>query len=215
MILIIRWANSDNLIISSSYHCHLPTLQDRDRTTRGRSHYKIGDRTVILDRTGFGLGIGVSKLELKLKRVRPAACIHFFMARDKYHELVKAALVKEGWLITDDPLIVEAGKRKIQVDLGAERLIAAEKEGEKIAVEVKSFIGASTLHDFYEALGQFNFYQYALEKKMPERSLFLAVPDDTFEEFFKEDFIAELLVRYQVKMLVYRIDEACIEQWIK
>ena len=117
------------------------------------------------------------------------------MARDKYHELVKAALVKEGWLITDDPLIVEAGRRKIQVDLGAERLIAAEKEGEKIAVEVKSFIGVSTLHDFYEALGQFNFYQYALEKKMPERSLFLAAPDDTFEEFFKEEFISELLVR--------------------
>ncbi|NEO64853.1 MAG: fatty-acid oxidation protein subunit alpha, partial [Moorea sp. SIO4G2] len=55
------------------------------------------------------------------------------MARDKYHELVKAALVKERWLITDDPLIVEAGKRKIQVDLGAERLIAAQKDGEKIA----------------------------------------------------------------------------------
>ena len=137
------------------------------------------------------------------------------MARDKYHELVKTALVKEGWVITDDPLIVEAGKRKIQVDLGAERLIAAEKEGEKIAVEIKSFIGVSTLHDFYEALGQFNFYQYALEKKMPERSLFLAVPDDTYEDFFKEDFIAQLLIRYQVKMIVYRIDEARIEQWIK
>ena len=137
------------------------------------------------------------------------------MAKDKYHELVKAALIKEGWLITDDPLIVEAGKRKIQVDLGLERLIAAEKAGEKIAVEIKSFIGVSTLHDFYEALGQFNFYQYALEKKMPERSLFLAVPDDTYEEFFQEDFITELLIRYQVKMLIYRIDQPLIERWIK
>ncbi|AOY83579.1 MULTISPECIES: element excision factor XisH family protein [Moorena] len=136
------------------------------------------------------------------------------MARDKYHELVKAALVKERWLITDDPLIVEAGKRKIQVDLGAERLIAAEKDGEKIAIEIKSFIGVSTLHDFYQALGQFSFYKYALEKKMPERTLFLAVPDDTYEDFFKEDFITELLARYQVKMLVYRIDEATIERWI-
>ncbi|WP_414620623.1 element excision factor XisH family protein [Calothrix sp. CCY 0018] len=137
------------------------------------------------------------------------------MARDKYHEIVKVALIKEGWLITDDPLVVEAGKRKIQVDLGAERLIAAEKEGEKIAVEIKSFIGVSTLQDFYLALGQFNFYQYALEKKMPERTLFLAVPDDIYEDFFQESFIQELLIRYQVKMLVYQIKKGIIEAWIK
>jgi len=137
------------------------------------------------------------------------------MARDKYHEVVKTALVKDGWLITDDPLIVEAGKRKIQVDLGAERLLAAEKEGEKIAVEVKSFVGVSALHDFYQALGQFNFYQYALEKKMPERTLFLAVPVDIYEDFFKEDFIEDLLACYQVKLLVYQIDPAIIEQWIR
>ncbi|NJL80171.1 MAG: fatty-acid oxidation protein subunit alpha [Richelia sp. RM2_1_2] len=137
------------------------------------------------------------------------------MARDKYHQIVKAALVKEGWLITDDPLFVEAGKRKIQVDLGAERLIAAEKAGEKIAVEIKSFIGVSTLQDFYLALGQFNFYQYALEKKMPERILFLAIPDDIYEDFFQDNFIQDLLRRYQVKMLIYHIEKEIIERWIK
>ena len=136
------------------------------------------------------------------------------MARDKYHDLVREALEREGWVITDDPLIVEAGKRKVQVDLGAERLIGAEKDGMKIAVEIKSFVGISTLHDFYEALGQFNFYQFALQKKMPERILFLAVPEDAYEDFFKEDFIEELLSSYHVKMFVYNITKPVIEKWI-
>ena len=33
------------------------------------------------------------------------------------------------------------------VDLAAEELVAAEKEGRKIAVEIKSFIGASEIED--------------------------------------------------------------------
>jgi len=43
-------------------------------------------------------------------------------AKDKYHELVKTALVKDGWTITDDPLYVPTGNRKtVKIDLGAER----------------------------------------------------------------------------------------------
>lgn len=137
------------------------------------------------------------------------------MAPDKYHALVKQALVKDGWTITDDPLLVEAGKRKVQIDLGAERLIGAEKGNEKIAVEIKSFTGVSTLKDFYLALGQFNFYAYSLEQKMPERVLFLAVPDDTYEDFFQESFIQDLLERYGVRIIVYRSAAAEILQWIR
>ena len=137
------------------------------------------------------------------------------MAKDKYHQLVKTALVNEGWSITDDPRFVSAGSRKIQVDLGAQRLITAERDHEKIAVEVKSFVGLSTLHDFYEALGQFNFYQYALEKVMPDRELFLAVPSDTYYDFLKEDFIQGLIAHHQVKLITYRVKEGVIEQWIR
>lgn len=72
--------------------------------------------------------------------------------KDIYHSLVRRALEKDGWKI-HDPLIIPAGKRKIKVDLGAEPLIAAEKNSEKIAVEVKSFLNLSLLYDFYEALG--------------------------------------------------------------
>ena len=61
------------------------------------------------------------------------------MARDKFHQEVRNALENEGWKITDDPLYLKVGKIPIHIDLGAEKLIGAEKAGEKIAVEVKTF----------------------------------------------------------------------------
>jgi hypothetical protein len=57
--------------------------------------------------------------------------------------------------------------------LGAEKVIVAEKAGRKIAVEIKSFIGSSTLSEFHLALGQFLNYRYALEDIEPDRVLYL------------------------------------------
>ena len=75
------------------------------------------------------------------------------MAKDKYHDLVRDALEKDGWTITDDPLRIQVEELTIKIDLGAEKLIAAEKEGQKIAVEIKSFIGHSVITDSYLAIG--------------------------------------------------------------
>ncbi len=82
------------------------------------------------------------------------------MAKDKYHEQVKDALVNEGWTITHDPYKIKVGKRTAFIDLGAERndVIAAEKGIEKIAVEIKSFLGHSDLNGFEDELGQFLIY---------------------------------------------------------
>jgi hypothetical protein len=74
-------------------------------------------------------------------------------ARDKYHEPCKAALIKDGWIVTDDPLHLEYGTKDMYVDLGAQEVIAAEKSGRKIAVEIKSFLGRSEMADLQLALG--------------------------------------------------------------
>ena len=73
--------------------------------------------------------------------------------RDRYHDAVVHALEKGGWTITDDPLTVRYGDRRLFVDLGAENLIAAEKDQNRIAVEIKSFVGQSEVHDLEVALG--------------------------------------------------------------
>jgi hypothetical protein len=64
-------------------------------------------------------------------------------AKDKYHESLRRALEKDGWTVTDDPFRLVWGKRDFYVDFGAERIVAAEKAGRRIAVEVKSFLSSS------------------------------------------------------------------------
>ena len=76
-------------------------------------------------------------------------------AKDIHHDTVKAALIKDGWSITDDPLILKIGTRNVLVDLGAEKLIAAERGATKIAVEVKTFISPSPINDLEKAWRHF------------------------------------------------------------
>ena len=136
------------------------------------------------------------------------------MAKDRYHKLVKKALQDLDWLVTDDPLYIPTLKRKLEVDLGAERVIGAEKGDLKIAVEIKSFLGLSEIHEFYNALGQFNYYQLALEDDQPDRILYLAVPSDIYETLFTEPLTLKAIQRYNIKIIVYNIEEETIEKWI-
>lgn len=108
-----------------------------------------------------------------------------------------------------------AGKRDVEIDLGAEYLIGAERAGEKIAVEIKTFSGVSHLYDFYRALGQFKFYQLALKKSEPNRLLLLAVSDEVYESFFEESFVQELLQHEDVKIVLYSVATETIVRWIK
>lgn len=86
-----------------------------------------------------------------------------------FHESVKKALQKEQWIITSDPLKFKFGEVNFQIDLGAEKIIAAEKGNEKIAIEIKSFLNPSAITDFYSALGQFLSYRLALAGYEAER----------------------------------------------
>lgn len=135
-------------------------------------------------------------------------------ARDVFHEAVKQALQKEQWHITDDPLRFKFGNVNFQVDLGAEQLIAADRSGEKIAVEIKSFLNPSAITDFYAALGQFLSYRLALESVEPDRALFLAIPMDVYQTFFQFEFTQTAIQRYQVSIVVFDPIEEVIVQWI-
>ena len=92
-------------------------------------------------------------------------------------------------MITHDPYELRVGGVEMYVDLGAEQLIAAERDQIKIAIEVKSFIGASAISEFHNAHGQFLDYRFALEEEEPDRKLFLAVPVKTYRTFFSLRFI--------------------------
>lgn len=133
-------------------------------------------------------------------------------ARDIFHNAVKNALQKEQWIITHDPLSLDIGGVEMYIDLGAEKLIAAEKDGEKIAVEIKSFLGGSAISEFHTALGQFMNYRLALMEE-PDRILYLAVPSDTYKSFFKLHFIQLVIQQYQIKLMVYDYLNEVIVKW--
>ncbi|NJK74089.1 MAG: fatty-acid synthase [Microcoleus sp. SU_5_6] len=134
-------------------------------------------------------------------------------AKDFYHDTVRTALIKDGWTITNDPLILKIGKRSTFVDLGAEKLIAAERGAEKIAVEIKSFLGPSTISDLENAWGQFFLYARALRKREPERRLYLAVSHNIFESLFQEEAGQLLLEEPDFRLIVFDANSEEIIQW--
>jgi hypothetical protein len=134
-------------------------------------------------------------------------------AKDLYHNSVKSALIKDGWTITDDPYILTFGQRNVFVDLGAERVLAAERGEEKIAVEVKSFQSASEIHDLELALGQYVFYRSLIGRFEAERRLFLAVPESIFLSTLEEPIARPVLEDLDVALLVFDPQQEVIVRW--
>lgn len=137
------------------------------------------------------------------------------MARkDLFHEAVRSALEKDGWVITDDPLDLTVGEVELLADLGAERLIAANRGHEKIAIEIKSFVGQSPVSEFHKAIGQYENYRLSLEELEPDRSIWLAIPVLAWNDFFQRPFIQKAIQRYRIEMIIFDPDSAQILQWI-
>jgi XisH protein len=133
---------------------------------------------------------------------------------DIIHNSVKNALIKDGWSITDDPYIIQYRRATLYADLGAERPIAAERHGQKLVVEVKSFIGASKIQDLKEALGQYDIYRYLLEETAPERKLYIAISKVAYNTFFTQDVAQLILNKHQLPVIVVDIEVEEITQWI-
>ncbi len=135
-------------------------------------------------------------------------------ARDAFHAPVRHALERDGWTITHDPLRLSVRRRKLYVDLGAERVIAAEKGVRKIAVEIKTFSGPSDVKDLEDAVGQFVLYEHALRRAEPDRSLYLAVPDAVWALVFAAS-LGEILIDDKVlRVLTFDPAKEAITRWI-
>ncbi|HBR00442.1 MULTISPECIES: element excision factor XisH family protein [unclassified Roseofilum] len=135
------------------------------------------------------------------------------MAKDRFHESVKTALIKEGWTITSDPLIIRIDRVRLEIDLAAEKVFAAEKDGRKIAVEVKGFMNPSAIYDFHAALGQFLNYRLGLQMTDPLRNLYLAVPVDIFNDFFQERFVQVAILQHRLSIITYDPDLEEVIEW--
>ncbi|KAB8331196.1 fatty-acid oxidation protein subunit alpha [Scytonema tolypothrichoides VB-61278] len=136
-------------------------------------------------------------------------------AKDIYHNTVKNALIKDGWTITHDPLRIRLARgRNLFVDLGAERLLAAERGKEKIAVEVKSFTRPSDMKDLEEAVGRFVLYAQLLKRYYPEHVLYLAVSENTGRTVFEEEAGQTLIDDGIIRLMTFDPSQEVIIRWI-
>jgi len=134
-------------------------------------------------------------------------------ALDIYHNAAKQALIKDGWTITHDPLHLRWGRKDMYVDLGAKRLIIAEREEQKIAVEVKSFLGVSEMQAFRDAVGQFAIYRSVLRRTYPDHVLYLAIRDVVYSSFFEEPIGQILIEDENLKLIIFDAEKEEILQW--
>jgi len=138
------------------------------------------------------------------------------MAKDVIHDAVKNALIKDGWTITADPFHIQYEEFELFVDLAAERSpIAAEKNGRKILVEIKSFIGRSFVQDLQKALGQYFVYLGFMPVVAPDYELFMAVSKWAYQRHFEKKAAQFLMQKYQVSIIVVNVREEEVTAWIK
>lgn len=137
-------------------------------------------------------------------------------AKNLYHDAVVSALQADGWTITHDPLPLRIGNRNLVIDLGAERLpIGAEREGERIAVEVQSFANPSPVADLQQAIGQFTMYRLILADQQPARTLFLAIPAPVYDGILSEQLGVRMVTGANLRILVFDPIRHEVVRWIR
>lgn len=134
--------------------------------------------------------------------------------RDDSHFAVRRALEKDGWTITDDPLKLFFRGATLKADLGAEKILTAEKEGRKLAVEIKEFSSDSAISELEKTLGQLLLYQWALAEQEPDRQLFLAVREEVYNEYFTKPLFQTAVARNRINIMVFDYIQEAICQWL-
>ena len=139
------------------------------------------------------------------------------MAKDIFHDSVKHALEKDGWTITHEfyPIRDKIRDMRYDIDLAAERLIAAEKGIEKIAVEVKSLLQPSLSYEFHGVLGKFLIYLHGLQFQEPDRKLYVAIPTFAWSKISHMQGLMEIIEIYRVKIIVFKPNTETIISWIE
>ena len=134
-------------------------------------------------------------------------------AVEKIHQIVKNSLIKDGWTISKDPLILKYGERNLFIDLGAEKLLEAIKDELKIAVEIKSFLGPSPVSEVQNALGQYLMYKAVIEEENIDRILVLALPSNFFNSFFKEPLGILMINTFKPNFMIIDLEKEEIIRW--
>jgi hypothetical protein len=100
------------------------------------------------------------------------------------------------------------------VDLGAERVLTAEKGNQRIAAELKTFSGASEVYDLSRAVGQYFLYRSVLARTDPDRVLYLAVHSEVYNDVFEASLGQLMREDYGFPLLVFDVLKEEVVRWI-
>lgn len=134
--------------------------------------------------------------------------------RDSIHEPVKQAFIKDGWEITYDPYVISYGERFLFVDLGASSIIGIRQGTKDIAIEIKEFRGQSQIADLEQAIGQYTLYRLLLNQVDPDREVYLAIPEETYNDIFSEPIGKLAIAQLSLKLVIVNLAKQEISQWI-
>lgn len=138
------------------------------------------------------------------------------MAKDRIHDPVKQALIKDGWKITDEHLTIEYAEFSIAADIAAERRpIVATKNRQKIIVEVKSFIGKSFIREFQQAIGQYEIYFDLIDLAQLDYELYLGISQKIHQDFFLQKAAQAILKRHNIKLVIVNLKREEVVKWIE
>jgi len=130
-------------------------------------------------------------------------------AKDRYHDTLKKALIKDQWLVTDEQVKLKVGDRRLWIDLEAEH----RTERTLILVEVKEMVSASPVDDLADSVGQYLMYRVALENKSIEIPLYMAVSTTTFRGILSEEIGQLMIERFQISLIIFDPDSEVITEW--
>ncbi|GCL35477.1 MULTISPECIES: XisH family protein [Sphaerospermopsis] len=134
-------------------------------------------------------------------------------ARDTYHEAIKNALIKDGWMIIRDPYTIKYEEIQLFADLLADRTLEIERNGQQIIVEVKSFISRSPMRELETALGQYIIYRTLLKVILPEAKIYLGVSRGIYKSFFLQKAISFIIEENGLRLIVVDLNKEEIIQW--
>ena len=132
-------------------------------------------------------------------------------AKDRYHDTVKRALVKDGWTIEDEQFTVTVDDRNLWIDIQASK-------GEPqlvILVEVKELADVdSAIEALANALGKYELYRLALQDSNLDYPLYVAVTRESYEGILSERIGKLTLSHIGMPLIVFDVGTEEIVKWI-
>lgn len=132
-------------------------------------------------------------------------------AKDRYHDAVVHALIKDGWTIAAEQLFIRLAGRRLWIDIRA----AKASEQLAIVVEVKGFENIPSPVDYLaDAVGKYVLYLGALDSVSIDAPLYMAVPVAAYQGILSEEIAQRAMRRIDIKLIVFDPEREELTKWI-